>query len=139
MQVKLITKRNSNIVLGYTTSPIEENDKVYDLNIEDIFIGYSYIDQNGEFQSNKEAYDIAIFNQNKELKEQELRENRQYLLEKGFDPWEKAMLVGREANDDSIYQWYNALLDLDEIAFLDGNIPERIKYYLGGKNKWNAF
>lgn len=26
-------------------------------------------------------------------------------------------------------------LDLDEIAFLDGNIPERIKYYLGGKNK----
>lgn len=67
-----------------------------------------------------------------ELEERELkrlRVQRKPLLE-AFDKWEKAVLRGREEESDADMQWYGKLLDLDETAFEDGNIPERVKYYL---------
>lgn len=56
-----------------------------------------------------------------------LRVQRAALLT-AFDKWEKAVLRGREEDDESIMQWYRKLLDLEEEAF--ENVPERIKYYL---------
>lgn len=58
---------------------------------------------------------------------QQLRENRTPLLE-AFDKWEKAVLRGRELDDDSVMSWYQDLLDLKEEAF--DNIPKRVQYYL---------
>ncbi len=60
----------------------------------------------------------------------QLRKKRKLLLDNGFDPWEKAVLRGREADDSTIMLWYQDLKDLKESAF--ENIPERIRYYLGG-------
>ena len=56
-----------------------------------------------------------------------LRQRRNPLLD-AFDKWEKAVLRGRETDDETIMQWFNDLLDLKENAFAD--IPERINYYL---------
>lgn len=61
----------------------------------------------------------------------QLRVKRKPLLE-AFDLWEKAVLRGREEDDASIMLWYYDLLNLVESAF--ENIPDRIKYYLGGNN-----
>ena len=58
-----------------------------------------------------------------------LRNKRKTLLE-AFDKWEKAVLRGREVEDDTIMQWYQDILDLKESAFDEVNIPERIKYYI---------
>jgi len=55
-----------------------------------------------------------------------LREQRSGLL-MAFDKWEKAVLRGREVDDESVMQWYRKLLDLDESAFED--IPARVKYF----------
>ena len=55
-----------------------------------------------------------------------LREQRSGLL-MAFDKWEKAVLRGRETDDENIMQWYQDLLDLKESAF--ENVPERVKYY----------
>lgn len=62
----------------------------------------------------------------------QLRVKRKPLLE-AFDLWEKAVLRGREEDDASIMLWYYDLLNLVESAF--ENIPDRIKYYLGGNNQ----
>lgn len=67
---------------------------------------------------------------NQETKDNYLREKRKPLLNEGFDKWEKAVLRRREADDPIIMAWYQDLKDLKESAF--ENIPERIKYYLGG-------
>lgn len=56
-----------------------------------------------------------------------LRQRRKPLLD-AFDKWEKAVLRGRETDNETIMQWFNDLLDLKENAFAD--IPERINYYL---------
>lgn len=64
-----------------------------------------------------------------EEKLNQLRAKRKILL-LAFDKWEKAVLRGRATEDEAIMQWYYDLLDLKEEAF--ENIPERIKYYLGG-------
>lgn len=56
-----------------------------------------------------------------------LRSKRKKLLE-AFDKWEKAVLRGREEENDSIMLWYYDLLDLKESAF--ENIPDRVNYYL---------
>lgn len=64
-----------------------------------------------------------------EEKLNQLRAKRKNLLE-AFDKWEKAVLRGREEDDASIMVWYYDLLALSDAAF--ENIPERIKYYLGG-------
>ena len=55
-----------------------------------------------------------------------LRKHRQPLL-LAFDKWEKAVLRGREEDDESVMQWYRDLLDLKESAF--ENVPERVRYY----------
>lgn len=67
------------------------------------------------------------FSQNKYL--ETLRKKRKKLLE-AFDKWEKGVLRGREVEDTNIMQWYQKLLNLDSNAFLNTNIPLRIKYYL---------
>lgn len=59
----------------------------------------------------------------------QLRSRRSILLT-GFDKWEKAVLRGREEDSADVMEWYQKLLDLDETAFTDANIPERVKYYL---------
>lgn len=61
------------------------------------------------------------------IHKEQLRTQRNNLLQ-AFDKWEKAVLRGRESDDESIMQWFNDLLDLKENAF--ENIPERIKYYI---------
>lgn len=87
----------------------------------------------------KEAYDeyediyVYIPYTEEELlenKKNALREERKVLLE-AFDKWEKAVLRGREKDDTSIMNWYRDLLNLVESAFLDENVPERVRYYLG--------
>lgn len=57
----------------------------------------------------------------------ELRMRRRPLLE-AFDKWEKAVLRGRESEDEQIMSWYQDLLKLTPSAF--ENIPERVQYYL---------
>jgi hypothetical protein len=47
-----------------------------------------------------------------------------------FDKWEKAVIRGRESDDNNIMGWYHDILDLKANAFLDENIPNKIKYYL---------
>lgn len=59
----------------------------------------------------------------------QLRGRRAILLT-AFDKWEKAVLRGREEDSADVMEWYQKLLDLDETAFTDANIPERVKYYL---------
>lgn len=87
----------------------------------------------------KEAYDetekiyVYIPYTEEELlenKKNALRKERKVLLE-AFDKWEKAVLRGREKDDTSIMNWYRDLLNLVESAFLDENVPERVRYYLG--------
>lgn len=65
-----------------------------------------------------------------ENKKNALREERKVLLD-AFDKWEKAVLRGREKDDTSIMSWYRDLLNLVESAFLDENVPDRVRYYLG--------
>lgn len=56
-----------------------------------------------------------------------LRSKRTPLL-LAFDKWEKAVLRGREKDDETIMDWYLDLLDLNESAF--NSVPDRVKYYL---------
>lgn len=62
-----------------------------------------------------------------ERKNNQLRERRIPLLN-AFDKWEKAVLRGREEDDESVMSWYRAILDLNVKAFEE--IPNRIAYYL---------
>lgn len=55
------------------------------------------------------------------------REERKQLLT-AFDKWEKAVVRGRETDNNEVMNWFEALLDLKDEAFV--NIPERVKYYL---------
>ena len=65
-----------------------------------------------------------------ELEEQKLnrlRQQREPLLA-AFDKWEKAVLRGREKDDETVMMWYRDLLDLEEIAFK--RVPPRIQYFI---------
>lgn len=125
MIVKLITKKS--IVIGYQTKPIPENAITYDLDTENIFCGYSYIDANGNFVSNKEAYEADLKASAEKNALAVLRDKRELLL-LAFDKWEKAVLRGREEDSSIIMNWYQDLLDLKESAF--DEIPDAVKYYL---------
>ena len=61
-----------------------------------------------------------------EVKES-LRRQREPLLN-AFDKWEKAVLRGREDDNDEIMAWFYDLKDLKETAF--ENVPKEISYYL---------
>ena len=78
------------------------------------------------------SFYLESIEKGKEIEEQRkydlLRKKRKTLLE-AFDKWEKAVLRGREVEDDTIMQWYQDILDLKESAFEKASIPERIKYY----------
>lgn len=89
--------------------PAVEAKDAYD-EYEDIWVFVEYTAQ--EFQERKLT---------------ELRNKRINLLS-AFDKWEKAVIRGREDEDEDIMDWYCDILDLREYAF--DNIPERIKYYL---------
>lgn len=56
-----------------------------------------------------------------------LRSERATLLN-AFDKWEKAVLRGRQTDDENVMIWYNKLLNLEQDAF--ENIPEAVRYYL---------
>lgn len=62
-----------------------------------------------------------------ERKNNRLREKRLPLLA-AFDKWEKAVLRGREEDDEKVMAWYRAILDLDENALEE--MPKRVAYYL---------
>ena len=139
MLLDLILKRKTNIVVGhrYPRELVEgeklvKNPNIITLDVElsNIYPNYSYIDDNGNFVSNKEAYEAEKIILEQEAYANGLRAKRKSLLE-AFDLWEKAVLRGRATEDNIIMQWYYDLLDLKEEA-LD-NVPEKIKYYLGGK------
>ena len=89
-----------------------------------------------EYAPAKEAYydyeDILVYipyteEELAEHKLAKLRQKRKPLLE-AFDIWEKAVLRGREQDDETIMVWYQAILDLNEEAI--ENVPERIKHYI---------
>lgn len=87
-----------------------------------------------EVQEAKEAWDeteeIRVYIPfTPEQKKDYLREKREPLLV-AFDKWEKAVLRGREAENELVMQWYYDLLDLKESAFKENNIPARVQYYL---------
>ncbi len=63
-----------------------------------------------------------------ERKKSALRARRSVLLS-AFDKWEKAVLRGRESDDVAVMEWYQRLLDLDELAF--ESIPNRVQYFIG--------
>lgn len=84
----------------------------------------------------KEAYDdyeeikVYVPYTQEEIEERRLnalRGRREPLLT-AFDKWEKAVLRGRESDDIAVMEWYQRLLDLNELAFQ--NVPKRIEYYL---------
>ena len=56
-----------------------------------------------------------------------MREDRKPLL-LAFDKWEKAVLRGREIDDEVVMAWYQSMLDLEADAF--ENVPGRVAYYL---------
>ena len=78
--------------------------------------------ENEEYKSAEQKY-LQEQNLNK------LRYRRISLLD-AFDKWEKAVLRGREADDETIMSWYRSILDLELTAFEE--VPMAIKYYLGG-------
>lgn len=87
-----------------------------------------------EVQEAKEAWDeteeIRVYIPfTPEQKKDYLRDKREPLL-LAFDKWEKAVLRGREIEDETVMQWYRDLLDLKESAFKTENIPERVQYFL---------
>lgn len=130
MKVKLITK--SGIIVGYQNEPLDlEKDTIHDINLEDIYIGYSYIDESGNFVSNKEAYDLAMLEQEKLAKIETLRAKREPLLA-AFDKYKSNVYYGIEVEmiqeKQSIMAWYNSILGLDETAL--ENVPVKIKYYV---------
>ena len=67
-----------------------------------------------------------VWTDEEELKKQR-RNERKPLLD-AFDKWEKAVLRGRELDDEKVMTWYQLLLDLEETAF--ESIPPRVRYYL---------
>lgn len=123
----ILLNNNENLITGYITSPIEESDKTYDVDLDRLHLGFSYIDSSDNVVYNDEAYNnhLEMKRIKNELNRQ--RNKRKRLLE-AFDKWEKAVLRGREDENDSIMLWYYDLLDLKETAF--ENVPERIKYYM---------
>lgn len=131
MKVKLITEKNNNIILGFATYPISENDITHDVNPEDIYINYSYIDESGNFVSNKEAFDLDMVERKKQAKIENLRASREPLLI-AFDKYKSNVYYGIEsetlAERENIMAWYKAVLDLDETALQ--NAPVKIKYYV---------
>ena len=77
---------------------------------------------------------ITFINDHEKYKKYILMVNRKKrdTIFPAFDLWEKAVLRGREEDSPEIMQWYQDILDLKEDAFKEENIPERIKYYMGG-------
>lgn len=115
---------------------IEINGKQYAVDKEYDNSGRSVSEIKAELDTEAvEAYDeyedIQVYvpytdDELKERKYNRLREQRKPLLE-AFDKWEKAVLRGREDDDDMVMEWYIALLDLQDSAF--ESIPERVRYY----------
>lgn len=124
-KVKLITN-SENLIIGYITSPIEENDITYDVDLDKLTINVSYLENDGNINYNTEkAEKIRLEKEQTRLLTK--KRNKRRVLLNAFDKWEKAVLRGREVDDPVIMKWYKDILDLVESAF--NNIPERIQYY----------
>lgn len=80
----------------------------------------------------REAYDeyeeILIYVPYTEEEKRNLLRSKRAPLLSAFDKWEKAVLRGRETDDEAVMAWYRSLLDLDGEAF--ERIPERVRYYM---------
>lgn len=129
MKINLLLNEK-NIVVGFQTSPLIEDETLFDVEVESIYLGYSYV-KNGVFYSNKQQAIKEIDEKMKEEKLDFLRLKRKPLLE-AFDKWEKAVLRGREEDSVSVMNWYKAILDLNEIDM--DFYPDVIAYYLGGEH-----
>lgn len=75
-----------------------------------------------------EYEDIEIYIPYMEEELLEIKRRERTALLWAFDKWEKAVLRGREQDEEAVMSWYSSLLDLEGSAFV--NIPTRIKYYL---------
>lgn len=102
---------------------------------------FSMVDEISEFVANNPKYLISVnefenyvfIYENENYNElDELRVKRTVLLE-AFDKWEKAVLRGREEDNETIMKWYTDILDLVLESYT--NIPERILYYLSDEDK----
>lgn len=129
MKINLLLNEK-NVVVGFQTSPLIEDETLFDVEVESIYLGYSYV-KNGVFYSNKQQAIKEIDEKMKEEKLDFLRLKRKPLLE-AFDKWEKAVLRGREEDSVSVMNWYKAILDLNEIDM--DFYPDVIAYYLGGEH-----
>lgn len=80
-----------------------------------------------EYDINEYEDYVEIIRRSDEQIISDLRASRSSLLD-AFDKWEKAVVRGREEDDQFIMNWYQDILDLKSEAF--NNIPERVAYYL---------
>ncbi len=113
-------------ICGITFFPLKDGEKTYEIEeeVEELCNG-SYGIVNGKIVwlgLTKEQ-----INKQQEEKLEQLRQQRKPLLE-AFDKWEKAVLRGREEDNQEIMNWYQCLLDLSEDAF--EKVPDVIEYYL---------
>lgn len=129
MKINLLLNEK-NIVVGFQTAPLIEDETLFDVEVESICLGYSYV-KNGIFYSNKQQAVKEIDEKMVEEKLDLLRKKRKPLLE-AFDKWEKAVLRGREEDCEAVMNWYKAILDLNEIDM--DFYPDVIAYYLGGEH-----
>lgn len=137
--MKVAVKLKNNIITNYTWLDGEdyskiEHDAIITLSSTKDIIPYKSRLIDGVID-NSYDYDEEYLAAEKLKKEKKalntLRAKREILLE-AFDKWEKAVLRGRETEDESIMTWYNDLLDLKQSAFT--TIPDAIKYYLSNSD-----
>ena len=133
--MKIAVKLKDNIITNYTWLDGEdysniEYDAIITLSSTKDIIPYKSRLADGIID-NSYDYDEEYLAAEKLKKEKSalntLRAKREILLE-AFDKWEKAVLRGRETEDESIMTWYSDLLDLKQKAF--ASIPDAVKYYL---------
>lgn len=105
---------------------VSEKDIMFiESNSEDVYDTIYYVAETNEI---KHKRDMNLYNEIRKIKKRNIREK----FLPAFDLWEKAVIRGREEDSPEIMQWYKDILDLKPDAFKDENIPDRIKYYLGG-------
>lgn len=79
-----------------------------------------------------------IFNE-AEYKLNELRKKRSMIFRNGFEPYKSNVQYGIEIETEEqhreILEWYNEMLDIEKTEIAIENIPEIIRYYLGGLKK----
>lgn len=106
----------------FTYYTIPKTDNMIDIPIEDLHLI-------GKTKCFDVENNCVIDYDNTENIKSELRIIRESKLHPAFDKWEKAVLRGREVDDANIMNWFYQIQDLIPSAFIESNIPERIKFY----------